>query len=379
MIPGSSWRSRSSLPRWSIARFMSVVFLGVACNVAPKEDVACSDWIDVPNHYARSFQIRTCGSVHELIVFGPRGRLDTVAVYHVDANSRAGSSAFPPLQQVAVVSTTHLAFIHALGLSERVIGAAGLSQVMDPTLMDLLAAQGTMEIGTADGLDREALIHLAPDALLDEPFGKSDAAEPLPGIPSIMISEYLEPHPLGRAEWIRFFGILFGVADRSDSLFAAIESRYAEVRDRVDATVAPVTVFFGSNWQGTWWIPGGKSYMNQLITDAGGVLQFSEPESVVNSAVDLETLIHKGDLLNYWGMVVAENGPVTPNVLSAGEGRLQQIGPFKHHGLFAANSARVDVFGKALLEPDVVLLDLVKVFHPTVAEEHRAVYFEGLR
>ena len=73
--------------------------------------------------------------------------------------------------------------------------------------------------------------------------------------------------------------------------------------------------------------------------------------------------------------MLAENGPVTTDVLSAGERRLQQIGPFKEQGLYAANSAHVDIFGKALLEPDVVLLDLVKVFHPTMAMEHKAVYF----
>ena len=375
MNPDIDRHSEPSLFMPPIGWFIFAVFFVVGCSPASREDIPCTQWTDVPNHYAQSFQIRTCGSIQQLIVFGPRGRSDTLAVYHVDENGVKSNSALLPLKQVAVVSTTHLAFIHALGSSERVIGAAGLGHVMDPSLMNVLSAQGTVEIGTADGLNREALIHLAPDALLDQPFGKTDAAEPLPGIPSIMISEYLEPHPLGRAEWVRFFGVLFGVTTKADSLFAAIETRYTTVRDRVDATVAPVTVFFGSNWQGTWWVPGGKSYMSRMITDAGGVLQFSNEEAVENSAVDLETLIHKGGLLRYWGMVVAENGPVTTDVLSAGERRLQQIGPFKEQGLYAANSAHVDIFGKALLEPDVVLLDLVKVFHPTMAMEHKAVYF----
>ncbi|MBP6311017.1 MAG: ABC transporter substrate-binding protein [Flavobacteriales bacterium] len=351
------------------------MFFFVACAPGSSEHLPCTQWTDVHNQYAQSFQIRTCGSVHQLIVFGPNGRLDTLAIQYVGDNADKSTSVIQPLQKVAVVSTTHLAYIHALGLSERVVGAAGLAHVMDPTLMNMLSEQGTLELGTADGLDREALIHLAPDALLDQPFGKSDAAEPLVGIPSIMISEYLEPHPLGRAEWVRFFGVLFGEAARSDSLFAAIVTRYTTVRDHVDATVAPTTVFFGSNWQGTWWVPGGKSSMSRLIADAGGALQFSDPESVENSALDLETLIHKGDLLKHWGMVVAEDGSVSADVLSAGERRLQQIRPFQENGLFAANSADVDIFGKALLEPDVLLLDLVKVFHPTIAMEHEASYY----
>ena len=352
-------------------QLLLIMLILFGCRTSQPAKKVCEQWVNVPNSYAEAFRIRSCGSTYELIVFGPNGREDTLAVYQVDVHDA--------LRRVAVVSTTHLAYIHALGLTERVVGVAGLAQVKDPSLANVLSGNSTKDIGTADGLDRETLIHLAPEALLDQPFGKSDAAEPLSSIPSIMIAEYLEPHPLGRAEWIRFFGVLFGIAPKADSLFAAIEGRYTTARDRVDAQVAPTTVFFGSNWQGTWWVPGGKSYMAQLIGDAGGVLQFSDPESVENSAVDLETLLHRGEILDHWGMVVAENGPVTADVLCAGEQRLQRIRPFNDHGLFAANSAHVDIFGKALVEPDVVLMDLIKVFHPVIAEDREAVYFEVVR
>jgi len=276
-----------------------------------------------------------------------------------------------PLSRIAVVSTTHLSYLHALGGLDIVVGAAHLDRLVDPDLMTLVK-DVVPDIGTANGLDRELLVALAPQALLDYPFGQGDATNTLPSVPRIAVTEYLEEDPLGRAEWLRFFGVLLGRERTADSLYKAIAARYAAALHS-EGNAHP-RVFFGSSWQGRWYVPPGNSYMAQLIADAGGEYCFSSIKAGENVAMDLEQVLDETARSDHFGAVLANSASTDPTVLAGGDRRIAGMKAVSQGG-FVGNSARSDFFGRALLEPDLVLRDLRCIFHPTDCAGHAWRYF----
>lgn len=337
----------------------------LSCGSPRPSGPASGIWTLRSNAHAVHFTVEENGDARRLTVLGPGGRTDTVGVYQL-----GGDGPLPlPLQKLAVVSTTHLPFMAALGRARTVVGAAHMDRMVDRSWTERKPA--VTEIGTATGLDLERLVMLAPDAVLDYPFGQG-TERPTLQMPTIAITEYLEEHPLGRAEWIRFFGVLLGRERLADSLFAAIGARYMEAA-KVSTGPGPL-VFFGSNWQQQWYAPRAGSYMARLIADAGGRYVFADRTGDGNLSLDIEAVLDLAGRADHFGQVLAVDGTVDTRVLAGGDERLARQHALAQGG-FHANSARTDVFGQAVLEPDVVLRDLHALFHPQADTTHRPRYF----
>jgi iron complex transport system substrate-binding protein len=329
----------------------------VACRSGGPESEK-KNWNAVPNAYATHFSLLRKDAGRRLIVFGHGGPTDTVTDLVLDT----------PLKHLAIISTTHAAFISALSGTDRIVACAQAKEVRDRDLRAAIDAGKVKDIGTANGLDREQLVAIKPDAVLGYPFGGEGNALKDLGIPVINVSEYLEEHPLGRAEWIRVFGVLLGKENEADSLFKGIVERYEAVRKSVPRDSVP-TVLFGSVWQGQWWVPPGNSYMAKLIEDAGGRYIFADRRSDGNIAIDMETMISKGSDADYWGMIADIDASKTLGVITkihftGGDARLDEFEAVTQGHLFIGNTHTEDLFGQALLEPDRVLGDLEDVFHP---------------
>ena len=165
-----------------------------------------------------------------LLTFGPGGTKDTTGIFVLQADT--GKGALPPgavrfgrpLGRVALLSTTHASFISALGMADAVAGCAHTARLRDP-LVAARAAKGRIaEIGTAEGLDREKVASLAPDAVIVYPYGTEAASIAQVAVPSIPVAEYLERDPLGRAEWLRAFGLLLGRSAEAEAMVEAIRT-----------------------------------------------------------------------------------------------------------------------------------------------------------
>jgi iron complex transport system substrate-binding protein len=351
--------------RWA---FLFVLF--AACSSGSEQSIGNSTWERVALEHARCFTIEQRGDERRLTVFGPGGTRDTAGQYllsQIDAPDNLPL----PLSRIAVVSTTHLSYLQALNALGVVVGAAHLDRLVDAELT--AQVQGVVpEIGTANGLDRELLIVLAPEALLDYPFGQGGSTSAIHDLQRIAVTEYLEEHPLGRAEWLRFFGVLLGREQMADSLYNAIAERYKAAL-HPEGNARP-RVFFGSSWQSRWYVPPGNSYMGQLIADAGGTYCFSSTVAGENVAMDLEQVLDETARADHFGAVLAHSGSVDPVLLAGGDRRIAGMKAVSQGG-FVGNSASSDFFGRALLEPDLVLRDLRCIFHPDQCTGHVPRYF----
>ena len=349
---------------YTIPILLGLVWSGVSCTSSPNvKRTSWSQWHRVPNAYADRFEIWKKGPRSLLLVFGHGGKQDTVGKYWVNVDGGVDlppveSTLFPSrLDSIALTSTTHVPFVTTLGHVMSIRACAHLDQVRDGSLLTRVEKGEVKEIAAGDGIDRETLLMLKPQALFGYPFGQSAGSTiPQLGIPVVEVSEYLEEHPLGRAEWLRFFGVLLGEENKADSLFEGIKHRYEVARIMPSSTERP-TVLFGSVWDGQWWVPPGNSYMARLIADAGGSYIFADRIGSGNISVDMETMVSVATDADYWGMVTAEKEPIMASVFTGGDMRLKNFKAVREHHLFVSTGEN-DFFGKAMIEPDVLLHDL---------------------
>lgn len=322
-------------------------------------------WRERANRYARCFQVWERGEERKVIVYGSQDRSDTLAVIVIAPDSAA--------DRVAVMSTTHLPFVEAIQRGGRVVAAAALGRVRGAYWKRRAEDGSLVEIMGAQGADGEVLIAQRVDAIFDYPFGRSNVRSTNGSARRFPVTEYMEEHPLGRAEWIRFFGTVLQAEVEADSLFEAIVRRYVAKEHESVASARP-RVFFGSAWQGTWHVPPGDSYMARLINDAGGDFMFSASKGPSNMALGLEAVVAAAADAGRFGVILSHGGRVGALEMT-GDTRLADM-PVIHAGGFYMDSERSDIFGEALLEPDVLLGELNCIFRDTAcdASGHRYVY-----
>ncbi|MBK7555064.1 MAG: ABC transporter substrate-binding protein [Flavobacteriales bacterium] len=346
----------------------------ISCGTPEPDRALTGEWIEHRPDVAQHFTVLLSGAQRRLLVFADPQRGDTICDLVVGGKIREGG-------RFAVLSTTYLPYITALGRTGQVSGAAHLDKVRDTAAMRLRDLGRITDLRTADGVDREAIMALAPDLVLGYPFGREDGVGTIAGVPYVMVAEYLEAHPLGRAEWLKFFGALLGKERDADSLYAGIAERYAVAKALPGGADRP-KVLFGSQWNGQWWVPPSNSYMAQLITDAGGDYVFADMQGKENIAVDMETILARASDADAWGMIAEL--PRHPRVadFTGGDERLLVLKAVHENKLFLGNTSRSDLFGQAIIEPDIVLAELREIMQPfpgiTDPSGRRPKYFEWL-
>lgn len=189
-----------------------------------------------------------------------------------------------PLRSIVCMSSSYIGFLDALGCDSVATAVSGLAYVSDPEVM-----AAAVDIGYDAALDYETILKLRPDLVLT--YAVSAAEPPYLqklrdlGIRTAVIHEHLESHPLARAEYIRFFGLLTGRTPLADSLFADVRDRYLSL---VKETGTPKKVLVNIPYADQWYIPGGDNYMTRLIQDAGGEVLGAVPGRFESSVISVE-------------------------------------------------------------------------------------------
>ena len=342
-----------------------VVVIFVGCESSQRLDGPTSD--DVPwinPEYAEGFRWRFLpDSTRELEVLDLESENREPLIHIAIAPGE-------PFERLACLSTTHLTLLQAAEALETAVAGAYLSYVVDSTLRAAIDAGRIQSLGSTGEPEIEVLLESQADAFLSYPFGGATHQAILEAnIPVIPMCEYLELHPLGRAEWMVFLGLLTGHEMPASRAFSRIQSEYervlAEVQIASQFTAeqnAPL-VFAGSQTASTWYAPGGQSLMAQFIQDAGGAYLFADHPTRANVELDVEVLLERARTAHHWGLVTHSEVPLTRELLWEEEPLLAGL-PFAKspRGVFACNTAVRDYFGNAIVEPHLILNDLKYIF-----------------
>ena len=311
-------------------------------------------------------------SFHYLLV--PRG----TDLYHVPEGYTALEV---PVRRVVCMTSLQLSNFICLDELDRVAGITSTRHLFNPEMKQRLADGRTQKIGIEGNFDNEVILALDPDVILISPF-KRGGYEALRGvdIPLIPHLGYQEQTPLGQAEWIKFIGLLTGEEEKANRVFDEIESRYNALKAlTADVAERPV-VLSGELHGGNWYVGGGRSFLAQIFRDAGGEYFLPEDSNSGGLNLDFETVYSQTANARYWRIVNSYNGTFSYDALKAEDARYADLNAFKEKGVIYCNMREKPFYENMPVQPDIVLSDLIHIFHPELLPaDYQPVYYELLK
>jgi iron complex transport system substrate-binding protein len=280
-------------------------------------------------------------------------------------------------------TTTHANLIEELGAMDAIAGICETEYVANKRLRRALAEGNICDIGSAMIPNRERIISLNPDMILLSPYENASTYGNLEslGIPIIQCADYMETSALGRAEWMRLYGRLVGKAHVADSLFAAIEAEYDSLltlTDSLEWECRP-TVLFDTMIGSAWYVPGGRSTMAQLVSDAGGRYLFADNVKSGSVPLAFETVLDCGGQADYW--LIRYNNSRQRMTLTDLGNIYQPYTLFKAYSkgeVYGCNSAELIFYEQTPFHPERLLLDYIKILHPALFSADSLRYFHRL-
>lgn len=290
-----------------------------------------------------------------------------------------------PVRSVISLSTTHFVPLQRLGVLDRLIGISNFKDVTTPTVLDKIQKTQLTEVGNAESLKLEKIVELSPDLVTTYGTGnpKTDAHPKLleAGVKVAIVAEYMESTPLGRAEWMKFLALFFNREAEAEKSFAEIRQRYQAIAAKTKTVKRRPTVFSGFDRKGTWYAPGGDSYVAKFLADAGANYLWSDDRSPGSLQLTFEQVYDRAAQAQYW--IVNAHSVKTRSDLLASDPRYQGFAALQANNVFSP-TAKVNAQGgndywqSGIANPDIILADLVKIFHPELVPGHQFVYYRQL-
>lgn len=285
-------------------------------------------------------------------------------------------------ERIVAMSSTHIAMLDAIGEVDRVVGVSGIDYISNP---DIQARRDRIgDVGYEGNINYELLLSLDPDLVLLYGVNGASGMEPKLrelGIPFMYVGDYLEESPLGKAEWMVALSEVVGCRSEGEKVFAEIPVRYNALIQRVaeNALDAP-SVMLNMPYGDSWFMPSAGSYAVRLIEDAGGDYIYKKNTGNASTPVDMEEAYLLASAADLWLNVGMAS---TLGEVKAACPKFADTRCFRN-GYVYNNNARTnaaggnDYFESAVVHPDLLLRDLVKIFHPELVEEP-FVYYKRLK
>lgn len=290
----------------------------------------------------------------------------------------AGTVLRTPLRRAVVYSSVHGSLLHRLGALQAVAGVCDRSYIRQEAILKACADGRIADCGASHAPDVERIIDLAPDAILLSPFENSGgygSVEKM-GIPLVECADYMETSLLGRAEWVRFYGMLFGVEEQADSLFDEVESRYEALCRRAAAFEARPSLLPDLKTGSTWYVPGGRSTMGRLLHDAGASYAFADDLHAGSVPLAFETVYDRAGQSDLWVIRYHRERDMTYADLAADFVGYTGLKAFRGRNVYGCNTAHVPYYEEVPFRPDLLLADYLMMLHPeTVGELGGLRYF----
>ena len=289
-----------------------------------------------------------------------------------------------PINRIVCTSTTHIAFLESLGKVNTIVGISGSDLINNEKVRRKIATGEIRDIGYGRELNYETLVSLKPDLIIlygveSEMTGFIQKMAEL-NISVVMNGEYLEEEPLGKYEWIKFMSSFFRMEDEAEILYDSVASEYMKLQEKVSTLSYKPLVMTGLPWKDVWYISPGNTSMANYIEHAGATYLWNDLKSQRAIPLDLEAVYNKSANAEYW------INPGTANKLSDIlniDSRFQNFKPFQKGKIFN-NNARLNEYGgndyweSGIVHPDIVLRDLIQIFHPEVLPDHELVYYKEI-
>lgn len=340
--------------------------------------------------YANRFTITNHEGYKHIVVFDPWNNDDTLASYVLYPKGEAVPAHLPPheflipvpVEEIATMSTTHIGTLDLLHEVDKVTGVSKGSQIQNPVIKKKFENGRIPELGGHSNNNFEEIINLSPELLMKTGFDnirKIDERIIEAGIPVAYNIEWMESHMLGRAEWIKFSGAFFAKNEMADSIFNQIEASYNQLAQLAASVQHRPKVMTDRDFKGTWYTPGGNSYLAQLIRQSGGDYHFKNDSSKGSLPVSFEVILDNFTDADVWLMQCHQS---TPDLASMDE-RYHLFKPVKEGRVYnfdnrVNESGGNDYWETGVTRPDIILKDLIKIIHPELLPDHELYYYRKI-
>ena len=268
-----------------------------------------------------------------------------------------------PVSRALVYSSVHTSLLDELGAISVVRGVVDSQYFIDSTIVNGVA-QGTIaDCGNSMNPTVEKVIEMQPDAILLSPYQDASYGQIAKlGIPIIECADYLEYDPLGRAEWVKFYGELVGKRVEADSLYNAVVAAYNEVKKTAASAQTRPTVVTEMLISGVWNVPGGKSYMARILNDAGGKYLWAEDQNTGSLALDFNQVLAVAQNADYWFIKWTNINSLKD--LQGAYDLNKEMEAFKNKRVYVCDTDKTRFFDRIPFHPEVLMREFAAILHP---------------
>lgn len=371
--------------------YSSGISLSSAQKATPKSPEIASDQVAI--RYARGFNIRYAGKYKYVSIINPfEKKVDTIRYVLVQRGTPPPKGYSPsqvievPLRSMVLMSSMHVGLAAFLGAEDQIVGLANLTYVSSPNVIARIKAGKVKEIGRDQTINEEQLVTMHPDLVMTmgSPNARMDRYSILKGagIPVFINSEWVENTPLGRAEWVKLMAALLNKEKLVNQKFGYIEQEYKRLTSLLKQVKHKPLIISGINMKDAWYVPDGNSFMTRFFLDAGGSYPWTSRKATGSLPLNFETVYPYALKADYWLNVSIMASDSKQSIL-AKDARYADFKAFKTGQMYDYNKrtnsqGSNDYWESGVVNPHLVLADMIKILHPDLLPKHKLVYYRQL-
>lgn len=289
-----------------------------------------------------------------------------------------------PVERIIVTSTTHIPVLENLGVIDKLIGFPDTRYISSEVTRKNIDKGKITDLGNNESINTEMAINLNPDLIVGFSINNQNKAyETLrrTNIPVVYNGDWTEETPLGKAEWIKFFAPFFGLEKEAENIFKTTETNYLAAKALAMKATKKPTVLSGALYKDVWYLPGGKSWAASFINDANANYLWSNTEATGSLSLSVESVLAKAGNAEFW---ISPSQFISYNELSKASRHYSQFKAYKEKRIYTFANTRGETGGLLFYElgparPDLILKDLIYIFHPELLPEHQLFFFNNLQ
>ncbi|MBR1538758.1 MAG: ABC transporter substrate-binding protein [Bacteroidales bacterium] len=281
-----------------------------------------------------------------------------------------------PVEKAVIYTSVHTAIAEQLGALDRVCGVCEPQYITSPAVLARIAGGRIADLGMSTSPNVEKIIDIGTEMIIASPFENSGygAAEKL-GIPIVEAADYMENHPLGRTEWVLFYGLLLGRREEAERVFDATVRHYGELKALAATATQRPSVVLERKYGASWAVPSGGSYIGVMHADAGGDYVFRDYPGARSVHLSFEEVYDRAGRADCWLMKYDTHEPLTYKLLQEEYQPYANFRPWKERRIFCCNTITSTYYDDITLHPDRVLEDLIAIYHPELLPGHEPQYY----
>ncbi|MCT4583161.1 MAG: ABC transporter substrate-binding protein [Flavobacteriales bacterium] len=365
-------------------------FVLISCNGEQQKKVSPNtppqkNTVSTKIKYSKGFKILEKDGIKKLLILDPFSNYKVQQTIVLLKQQQAYTPAenevlvYTPIQSIIPFSTSYISMIDTLDKLNSIVAIENKNYIYNQRLLNNVSEDKVRTTGPINQLDLEVILTIQPDVLVT--IGSSgEQPQQLQkliraGIPSINNYDWKENHPLGKAEWIKFFGALYEKEAEAEAIFNGIETNYNRYKNLVKPNHP--NVLFSSLYNGTWYIPGGNSYPSQFVKDAGGTYPWINDTTTGSLPLSFETIANKQAQPDIW---LNPNYNYIKDMTNADSRYFSFLKNVKEN-IYNSNKRTTphggnDYWEKGTLRPDLVLKDYIELFKLDLCNEDSLVFFK---